>query len=269
MPTHGSLIHKINAHHRCRSSCSVINARSYFTWCGVSPLVCMIKWLQSLCFHMCLNGFFLLLTWFFFIILYPIESIRFLSYFFWFNVSRPLLCENSVRIHLLESGSNWTLVGVDVGYGVMNIILDAEMILSIACCCCCCCGCWCFLLLLVFFIFLMWFSVVVVACLFVCGFCVFVHYTCVCLSLEKRKLVYPQAWSRRWKRFIRRYQSSFHSMTIERGPIPTVPEGLSMSLPKIKYDLRWGQRRRERKWDGYRESERNGKEEITETNSHQ
>lgn len=58
--------------------------------------------------------------------------------------------------------------------------------------------------------------------------------------VEKSKRVYPQAWSRRWKRFIRRYQSSFHSITMERGPIPTVPEGLSMSLPKIKYDLRNG-----------------------------
>ena len=40
-------------------------------------------------------------------------------------------------------------------------------------------------------------------------------------------------------------------MTIERGPIPTVPEGLSMSLPKIKYDLKreMGEWKRERDRD--------------------
>lgn len=74
----------------------------------------------------------------------------------------------------------------------------------------------------------------------------YVMFCRVVYLVEKRKLVYPQAWSRRWKRFIRRYQSSFHSMTIERGPIPTVPEGLSMSLPKIKYDLEQNEMR---KWE--------------------
>lgn len=78
---------------------------------------------------------------------------------------------------------------------------------------------------------------------FMCGFSVFVHFHMCLFVVEKRKLVYPQAWSRRWKRFIRRYQSSFHSMTMLRGPIPSAPEGLSMSLPKIKYDLRDSERK--------------------------
>lgn len=131
------------------------------------------------------------------------------------------------------------------GFGLMNIVselLDAEMILSIVAAAAGAADAAVVLFFLGDFC----------CCLFICGFCVFVHYTCVCLSLKKRKLVYPQAWSRRWKRFIRRYQSSFHSMTIERGPIPTVPEGLSMSLPKIKYDLReMGEWKRERdtRWE--------------------
>lgn len=41
----------------------------------------------------------------------------------------------------------------------------------------------------------------------------------------------------RWNRFIRLYHSSFHSITIERGPMPSAAGGLSAFFPNIKYDL--------------------------------
>lgn len=41
----------------------------------------------------------------------------------------------------------------------------------------------------------------------------------------------------RWNRFIRLYQSSFHSITIERGPMPSAAGGLSAFFPNIKYCL--------------------------------
>lgn len=42
---------------------------------------------------------------------------------------------------------------------------------------------------------------------------------CVCVGAG-RHIIYAQLRARRCKRFIRRYQSSFHSITIERGPMP-------------------------------------------------
>lgn len=50
----------------------------------------------------------------------------------------------------------------------------------------------------------------------------------------------------RWNRFIRVCHSSFHSITIERGPMPSAPGGLSAFFPNIKYDLNERKKKMER-----------------------
>lgn len=50
----------------------------------------------------------------------------------------------------------------------------------------------------------------------------------------------------RWNRFIRLYHSSFHSITIERGPMPSAAGGLSAFFPNIKYDLNNTEKKNER-----------------------